>query len=112
MHNFVASSPSALAPNFHNVINSRTLAYFCATERHRADRQRCRACHRSDPPQPIASASAPAHRGRARSSIVAVSRRHFRRTSFSASTANVDHVGVIASIPNRPHSIDLFKRAP
>ena len=64
------------------------------------------------PPQPIASASAPAHKRRARSSIVAVSRRHFRRTSFSASTANVDHVSAILSIPNRPRSIDLFKRGP
>ena len=64
------------------------------------------------PPQPIASASAPAHKRRARSSIVAVSRRHFRLTSCSASTTNVDHVRVIVSFPNRPRSIDLFIRAP
>ena len=45
---------------------------------------------------------APAHRRRARSSIVAVSSCHFRAISFSASTANVDHVAAIVSIPNRP----------
>ncbi len=35
------------------------------------------------PPQPIASASAPAHKRRARSSIVTFSKRHFRRTTLS-----------------------------
>src|SRR5450432_1813680 len=44
------------------------------------------------PPYPIAPASVPAHNRRARSSMVAFNRRHFSRTDFSASTANVDHV--------------------
>ncbi len=39
------------------------------------------------PPRPIASASAPAHSGRPRSSSVASNRRHFWRTSGSAPTA-------------------------
>ena len=43
----------------------------------------------------------PAHRRRARSSIVAFKRRHFWRTTFSASapTSTVDHVSAILSIP-------------
>jgi hypothetical protein len=55
------------------------------------------------PPQPIAPASVPAQSRRARSSIVAFNKRHFWRTTFSASapapTATVDHAGVILSIP-------------
>ena len=43
------------------------------------------------PPSPIAPASVPAQSRRARSSMVAFSRRHFWRTDFSASTSNVDH---------------------
>ena len=51
------------------------------------------------PPYPIASASVPAQSRRARSFMVAFSRRHFWRTSCSVSTPNVDHFGVILSIP-------------
>src|SRR5260370_7256192 len=59
------------------------------------------------PPQPIAPASVPAHSRRARSSIVAFNRRHFWRTTFSASapTSTVDHAGVILPIPCK-----LFRR--
>jgi hypothetical protein len=111
MRLFMPTSPPAVVPNFHNVVvGLSTVAYLSAAERHRADRQPRRMRH---PSNVAASASAPAHRRRARSSIVAVSRRHFRRISFSASTANVDHVGAILSIiPNRPHSVDLFLRGP
>lgn len=49
------------------------------------------------PPYPIASASAPAHNLRDRSSMVAFSRRHFWRTVPSASTPNVDHGDTILS---------------
>ena len=58
----------------------------------------------------------PAHSRRARSSMVAFSRRHFWRTNFSASTENVDHVGAILSIPTPPafesKSIDLSMGGP
>jgi hypothetical protein len=42
------------------------------------------------PPYPRAPASVPAQRRRARSSIVAFNKRHFWRTTFSASTADVE----------------------
>jgi hypothetical protein len=38
--------------------------------------------------------------------MVAFYRRYFRRTVFSASTPDVDHVTPILSIPNRGDSID------
>src|SRR6266568_599448 len=53
------------------------------------------------PPYPIAPASVPAQSRRARSSMVAFSRRHFSRTVFSGFTAEVDHAGQILSIPLR-----------
>src|SRR5580700_9162036 len=53
------------------------------------------------PPQPIASASVPAHSRRARSSIVAFRRRHFLRTRSSTSTRSVDHADATLSIPFR-----------
>jgi len=112
MHGFVAPSATTLASNLDDVLGAGPYAYLRPPDRHCADRQARRTCDSRDPPQPIASASAPAHNRRARSSIVAVSSRHFWRTSFSASTANVDHVREVISSLNRPRSIDLFKRRP
>ena len=55
MHLFVERSPSALAPNIHNIVGSRSRAYLYPAKRHRADRQPRRSCHRSNatPPQRI-----------------------------------------------------------
>jgi hypothetical protein len=50
------------------------------------------------PPQPSASASAPAHSRLMRSSIDGLSRLHFFRTSSSESTPTVDHASAILSI--------------
>lgn len=53
------------------------------------------------PPCPSAPASVPAQSRRARSSMVALSRRHFWRTDFSASTSNVDHAKAWRVDPQR-----------
>ena len=61
MHFFVPTSPPAFASNFHNVVGLSTLAYLAAAERHRADRQPRRSCHRSNaaPAQRIGLGSCP-----------------------------------------------------
>ena len=56
------------------------------------------------PPYPIAPASVSAQSRRARSSMVAFSRRHFSRTDLASFTAEIDHAGQILSIPPRPIS--------
>src|SRR6185312_12452117 len=62
------------------------------------------------PPYPIASASAPAHNRRARSSMVGFNRRHFCPTNFSGDIAFVDHAFAILSIPLRASSCTKVDR--
>src|SRR5690606_24167278 len=74
------------ASNVHDVVGTRATANLVAPFAHRTDRHPVARATATTPPYPMASASAPAHRRRVRSSMVALSRRHFRRTSSSAST--------------------------